>query len=375
MTPANLEQEELLEERLREGVVLGKITVTSLCKDFLSINDVIAIPVYPTSKYSVENCFDIPIRLSGRDIGTLCLISKINPSEDVITSLTEAQYAAYLTAIDLNGFVSGAWAQFNTDYVVIKSNELENYLKNQASAPLWGGFTHALDSTDVAKGKVSTTSLTLDITENCKPRTNRHQECLDLAAKATHATERFLHLYHYLELDYDYEVVKEIKRLDENDPKNLWDILKLSRDDVDRIYHILRDYNSISEIERFVSLLRHHEASALRIFYDYGKDSNPLKSEVAFSLLFLNAPAINRVELEKVKKSNSLSDNFVANETDYKNKLIKLVCYWVYRVRCSIAHNKLGEYHLNDSDDLEFLVDFAEPLLLEMIRFRMKSSM
>lgn len=370
MTPADLQQEELFKERLREGVVLGVLARAD--KELLLINDVVAIPVYPTNKYSFDNdLFDISIRLGGRDIGTLCLTSKIEPFQDVIASLTEAQYAAYLTDVDLNGLISGAWVQPNKDYVVIKSTELDQYLNNKISAPLWGGFTHALDSTGFSKGKISAASVTLNIVENCNVRTSRHQECLDLAAKATHATERFLHFYHFLELDYDYEVVKEIKELDENDPKNLWDILKLSRDDTDRIYHILRDYDCISEIERLVFLLRNHEDAALRIFYTYGKDSNPLRSFDAFSLQILKPPSINRAELDGIKKANGLSDNFAANDSDYKIKFIKLVCYWIYRVRCSIAHNKLGEYHLNDSDDLEFLVGFAEPLLIEMIRFRM----
>ncbi len=373
MIPADLENEEHIRDHLREGTILCKKTVTLGEQELLEINETVAFPVYPASKYFIENSvFDIPIRLSGREIGTLCLISKITPSENVVASLTEAQYTAYITATDSNGIISGAWIQPNTDYVVIKNTEIENYFKNIESAPLWGGFTHTIESNESRKGKVSTKSSTIDIIENCKPRTKRHQECLDIAAKSNHATERFLHLYHYLELDYDYEIVNEIRQINDNDPKNLWDILKLSREDTDRIYHILRNYNSIQRLEPIITKLRNHKSSALRIFYEYGKESNPLKNQEDFLLLFINSPTINRLELERIKKSEKIQDKFTETDENYKKKIIKLICYWIYRVRCSIAHNKLGEYHLNDSDDLEFLIDFAEPLLNEMISFRTK---
>ena len=71
-----------------------------------------------------------------------------------------------------------------------------------------------------------------------------------MAARAQHPSQRFLHLYHYLELDYDYEIVKKIKLIDENNPKELWSILKMSKDDIGRITHILSEYDNIQGIER-----------------------------------------------------------------------------------------------------------------------------
>lgn len=298
-------------------------------------------------------------------------MTQIPPSPETLASLTDAQYAAYITMVDATALSSGAWPSFPYDCVVIEEQYLESYQRNLSSSPLWGGFTHVGESLEIANQKISSKSSQIEIYENCAARTKRHQECLELAARAAHSTERFLHFYHYLELDYDYEVVKGIKSIDENDPQKLWDVLKLSRDDIDRIQHILREYDSIPTIESLLTKLRNHESAAMRIFYDYGKDSNPLKDKTAFREQFILSACINRTELDSIKKSKNLSDNFCATEDSYQTKIIKLACYWIYRIRCSVAHNKLGEYYLNQSDDMHFLVDFAEPLLVEMVRFRM----
>jgi hypothetical protein len=162
-----------------------------------------------------------------------------------------------------------------------------------------------------------------------------------------------------------------VKSLDENDPQKLWDVLKSTRDDLERIHHVLRGYDDFAWLEKHIYQLRGYRNSALRIFYDFGKESNPIKDRDAFIALFLDAPNISLLELEGIKKSKSFSDNFVASVDAYHAKLIRLVGYWIYRVRCSIAHNKLGEYHLEGVEDLEFLMGFAEPLLVRMVGFRM----
>lgn len=180
-----------------------------------------------------------------------------------------------------------------------------------------------------------------------------------------------MHLYHYLELDYDYEIVKKIKLIDENNPKELWSILKMSKDDIGRITHILSEYDNIQGIERIFSILKKHEITASRIFYEYGKESNPLTDIEAFKQYFIQSPSISQTEFKRIKEANKFQDNFPGNPESYREKLVKLACYWIYRARCCVAHNKLGEYHLEKDDDIKFLIQFAEPLLVEMIKYRM----
>ncbi|NWC58872.1 hypothetical protein [Pseudomonas veronii] len=371
MTPIELEQEHY-KAYLRENTNTTTIQLTPEDEVFLVVNSLITQKVHPTNKHIAEDLiYDIPIILNGQEIGILCLMTQIPSEPETLASLTDAQYAAYISMIDATALSSGAWPSFPYDCVVIQEQHFASYKRNLKSSPLWGGFIHLGESQEIANQKIGSKSLEIEIHENCVARTTRHQDCLELAARAAHSTERFLHLYHYLELDYDYEVVKGIKAINENDPQKLWDILKLSREDIDRIQHILREYDNLPKLESLLTTLRYHENAAIRIFYDYGKDSNPLKDATAFREQFILSACINRTELDNIKKAKSLSDNFCATEDSYQTKIIKLVCYWIYRFRCSIAHNKLGEYYLNQSDDMHFLVDFAEPLLVEMVRFRM----
>ncbi|NES18002.1 MAG: hypothetical protein F6K41_03525 [Symploca sp. SIO3E6] len=50
----------------------------------------------------------------------------------------------------------------------------------------------------------------------------------------------------------------------------------------------------------------------------------------------------------------------------YETIIIKIAAYWIYRVRSCIAHNRIGEYIMLPEDE-EFIVEFAEPLLREVL--------
>jgi hypothetical protein len=104
-----------------------------------------------------------------------------------------------------------------------------------------------------------------------------------------------------------------------------------------------------------LNLITNHQNIALEIFYKFGKTSNPLKSEIDFSKV------VPFGFEENILKSKSIS--FHANHP----KFIKhLASYWIYRIRCCIAHNKIGEYILSHSEE-EFIAEFAEPLIKEVI--------
>ena len=51
---------------------------------------------------------------------------------------------------------------------------------------------------------------------------------------------------------------------------------------------------------------------------------------------------------------------------NYKTFILNLASYWIYRIRSSIAHSKIGEYQLSYTDEA-FMIEFAEPLLQEIV--------
>jgi hypothetical protein len=57
----------------------------------------------------------------------------------------------------------------------------------------------------------------------------------------------------------------------------------------------------------------------------------------------------------------------------YDKLILETAAYWVFRVRCCIAHHRIGEYLLTQLDE-EFVVEFAEPLLLGVLRSILSNS-
>src|SRR5690606_13362983 len=95
------------------------------------------------------------------------------------------------------------------------------------------------------------------------------------------------------------------------------------------------------------TVLKDHQQPAIDVFYEYGKETNPLKDRETFLKMFIDPGVINRTSLDQIRRMHRLSANFTKSEAAYKSTLVKLSCYWVYRIRCCIAHNRLGEYHLH----------------------------
>jgi len=100
------------------------------------------------------------------------------------------------------------------------------------------------------------------------------------------------------------------------------------------------------------------------IFQDNGKESNPIKDDRWVALIQFLQLTPEKQTHDKAKEEKLISR---ATEDALKDFLANLAAYWIYRVRCSIAHNREGEFIFNRSHE-EFIVDFAEILLKEVIQ-------
>ena len=127
-----------------------------------------------------------------------------------------------------------------------------------------------------------------------------------------------------------------------------------SRDDIDRLTSLFKLRLDFDKLIPFLDIIINYIDKAEPIFYDYGKESNPIKIKSQFDkLLYLGS--FNRTNINDILGNNR-----------FDSIIPKLVAYWIYRIRSSIAHNKLGEY-LMTMDDEEFIIEFAEPLIREII--------
>jgi hypothetical protein len=317
---------------------------------------------------------DIPILIEGLSVGFLCLTSKIRGTGTPIDSATDVQKTAFIKFSTSEEFDAGPSTikRCDMDCAVIDEEHVEKFLRRRKTSPLWGGFVLKSDAIQLEKFVSNAATSSIVAHELATPRTRRHQAALQRSTESPFVTDRLLHLYHFLELDYDHEVVSRIQAIDVENTRGLEKILTAGRSELDRLHLIAEGFNQIDQLERVVALMKPHRDTALTVFYDYGKEHNPLKDRRAFEIQFFDAPAINRQSLNELKKQNNLESNFARDEDSYNQMLVKLACYWIYRIRCCIAHNKIGEYHLSSAADMKFAGEFGEPLLRTLIEHRLK---
>jgi hypothetical protein len=152
------------------------------------------------------------------------------------------------------------------------------------SAPLWGGFFHERDSFVLCSAYQVNPQKIIARPEIQLP-TNYHIESCIRSVVQPYAFERFLKLYHLLELVFDWNLVVQIQNLGNN---------------LQGIGQILNQYSSNKDIERLNKLFiaKHDDGNldidkiaaclnkidnprllpkCLQIFFDYSKDSNPYK--------------------------------------------------------------------------------------------------
>ncbi len=311
------------------------------------------MPVKAASYYQVTA--DIPILNSaGNGIGVLCFTKELGAV--VKGQLTENQFIAFLTESAI-GDVDNPY-KFTYDYVVIdESFYLEYKMHFYDTAALWGSFYHVKSqgnprayTKNIAHIQLSKVKFTNEI----------FSENLRRAVAQPFAFERYLKLYHLLELRFDVDVIIKIQSLDiERESKKIGELLNnYSTKEIQRLTDILVTYCiQVSPIVEKLDKVRNFPAIALDIFYRFGgKESNPFgKEEVKLTALISRGFDENSLRFEKV--------NYQA---DYRIFILKLTAFWIYRVRCCIAHNKIGEYILSMEHE-DFLVEFAEPLLKEIL--------
>jgi hypothetical protein len=168
-----------------------------------------------------------------------------------------------------------------------------------------------------------------------------------------------LRLYHQIELLFDWVVVKQIQALG----SDLTGIGRLMSDyaagDTPRLRHIISKYSTDTDrlLKRMFDLPK-FVSTAKAIFQDYSKESNPLKDNWT---KFIDWAENGTPDLVGAKKFKLAPD-----QAQFDTLVRTTAAYWIYRVRCCIAHNKIGEYILQDSDE-DFVINFIEPLLQEVL--------
>jgi hypothetical protein len=295
-------------------------------------------------------------------LGVLCLCRDLGEID--LTTITDAQYAAYLHAVPSAEYELPY--HFSADYVVLDQARFIEYRDHYlTSSAIWGGFLHA-SAPLIATYKHL--PVAISAVRDLRFPTPFHEENSKRSVAEPYAFERFLKLYHLFELLFDWDLVQRIQQLG-NDLLGVGKLLaEYERNELDRLKDILSvrctDYDPICSCLEAVG---NYRPTAKLMFFTYGKGGNAFPGqdgEKKFdALLDLGAFTEANARAAKVQGVNS-------TET-FQRFAIHCAAYWVYRVRCSIAHNRIGEYVITSADE-EFIVQFAEPLIRELLTQALK---
>lgn len=328
---------------------------------YLSVDGFIAlIIVTVSSEYDTSTPLEV-FDSSGASIGFLTFTKSISAFD--IAQLPSMQLAAYLTEIDLNLAILGDDYRFSYNYLVLEENKLSNYINNYfATAPLWGRFCHPPVTTPHYKNsnpKIIASQLNFS-------KSTFAESTIIQAINPPSPPERFLKLYHVLESDFDYIIAKKLQNITLSNSSNLLGELinSFGNSEYDRLSFMLEE--SIIDIPALVASINTvllHQTKAETIFYTFNKPTNPLKELAHFKLL-CSKGGFDQANFSGL---TSALNAIPGNSNIYRIFIIKLTAYWIYRVRCCIAHKKIGEYMIQVSDE-DLLVEFAEPLMREVLR-------
>ncbi len=321
---------------------------------FLTVSDLCVLPVFRTSS-KFERGEDLEILDDSQaTLATLCLTK--GETVDDIYSVTAWRYAAFLADVSGSSPVVSGRYTFTSDYVVVDRDRLQLYIDDYwDGAPIWGGYSHdqiELSSWTKAASPVQARA-------GLSPPTDHHKEAFQRYLSANNSFDRFLRLYHCVELLFDFVTFKKIQKLGD-DLVGYGELTKdLTRGEYDRLLAILVEFcDRPADVGAALNQAAPYASTCKEIFQDYSKDSNPLKGE-AFSKFWT-----------LVEGTNVAAVNFpgakLGNAEAAQKLIIKIAAYWIYRVRCSIAHNRVGEFILTDAHD-DFVGSFATTLLATVV--------
>ena len=321
----------------------------------LLISDLVAIPI---GARAASLCIDEDVELlneAGTTIGTVCFGTRSGGA--LVAEMTRWQFVAYLADAKIEAL--SATHDFAADYVVIEKDFFAYYItKCMASAPLWGGFTHDTPRQPYVRPRMASITAKQDLilpTAHHRRSINRYVEGVD-------AFDRFLKLYHTLELLFDFVYMKQIQRL-EDDLVGFGRIMSAyGSNELVRLKYIIATFcDDPGRVAQALTLSALHISRCEEIFHDHSKDGDPLKEDkswMAFKAL---------VVASQLAEADIWGAKLIQRREHYDNFIYSVASYWIYRVRSSIVHSRVGEFIFADSDEI-MIAEFAEPLLMEVAR-------
>lgn len=306
--------------------------------------------------YSISNT---TIELGGIPIGELFYLKN---KKIEISSLSYFQFFAFLTECQPLDVRLPEYT-FQNNYLLIHKDYIDEFhFKYSFSSSVWGGFKISENATVMNYYRKPIPAIT--IPDELKELDFYAQDSIYRALDQKHSFERFLKLYHLLELEFDYSLIKKIQSLNIVTDSNLIGNLlnEYNRTESDRLYDLISSKCfDVNTLALKLNGIKPYHSLGEEIFIKFGKSKS--------SNLYLNdITKYNDLITDVDSFINPISVHSFAKipPADYNKFIFTITAYWIYRIRCSIAHFKIGEYILT-RDKEGFIVEFAEPLLKEVL--------
>ncbi len=326
---------------------------------FLKLDEYIIHKIELLNNSFDSSIYNTSIELGGVSIGDVFYLKNV---EFDTSTMSNFHFFAYLTECEVEDLKLPKYS-FKHDYLLIHIDYIDEFhMKYSSTSALWGGFKIA-ENTNVInyyKKQIST----ILIPDELKGLDTYAQDSVFRALDQKHSFERFLKLYHLLELEFDYSLIQKIQSLNIAADSNLIGNLlnEYNRSEIDRLFDLVS--SKCSDVNRLASLLNNvkpYQSLGEEIFIKFGKvkSNNFFLTDITkYNALLADADAF--------VNSNSVHLFAKIPIVDYNKFIFTIASYWIYRIRCSIAHFKIGEYILT-RDKEEFIVEFAEPLIKEVL--------
>jgi hypothetical protein len=284
-------------------------------------------------------------------------------SEFEIGKFGAAHLAAYLFEVSPDQYSQPG--RFSTDYLLVKKERLKEYKDTfMNSSSIWGGFWH--EEQNLPSTPATSVPSPIVACLGIKLPTPLHVAAARRSAIVPYAFERYLKLYHLLELSFDHDTVMRIQSLGD-DLHGIGKILaQHKKEEHERLKQLIiekcSDPAAVAVCLEQICGERKWDATTDSIFFDFGKDHNPFANKQAQFRQMITGIGFTE---QGAADSGLLSQGEIAQGA-FQTLVLKTAAYWIYRVRCSIAHNRIGEYVMKPEDE-EFVEQFAERLLRQVL--------
>jgi hypothetical protein len=333
------------------------LTVTGSTDNICVVDGLYPFPLEATSTGFPRGAAIPVVDESGASIGELLTCAG---EEYALPRFSGSYVASYLSDVTLTTY--GQVGHFLRDYFVVDERRADDYrARYLEGSAVWGGFEHY---TGHAAPNRETTAEPIRAVQNITYSIDSYRQAAQRSVLQPFAFERFLKLYHLLELSFDLHIVTEIRGLG-NDLVGIGQIFSnLNSKEMHRLKTIIgtcRDPGRIVEcIAKITADPRWHNYIKV-IFFDFSKEGNPLASK---SAAFLDALTLGRYSITNMGAVAGIpsGNNPRAQQEGFEAFSLTLAAYWIYRVRSCIAHNRVGEYVMQNNDE-PFIIYFAEPLI------------